>query len=48
MSSISSIGCVKIDFRAYGMLMQTMNLTSIKITTIPKWTEMSYYLSLVT
>ena len=37
----SSIGCVQNDFRAYGTLTQTVHLSYIKISTIPKQVELS-------
>jgi hypothetical protein len=45
--SRSSIGCVQIDFQAYGMFAQTMHLSCVKISTISKQIEMSFHSSLV-
>jgi hypothetical protein len=42
-----SIWCIQTNFWACGMLAQNVHLSCVKISTIPKQTEMSFHLSLV-
>jgi hypothetical protein len=44
----SSIGCFQHDFWACGIFAQTVHLSCIKISSMSKWTESSFHLSLVT